>query len=165
MATFFYIALAGVAWMALRADLDWLTFATGAAIGVAAWRIEGASARRPFSLARAVRMVPAAIHLLGLFLWELVVANVEQLRVVLAPRIRVRPHWIHFRTEIESPAMRATLGLMIALTPGTITAEEVELDDGGFSIGLHVLDAAEAEQAVERIRRRLEAPLRRLELL
>jgi len=165
MATPFYVAIAGVAWMALRADISWLSFAVGAAIGIVAWRIEGATARRPFSLRRAARLAPTLAHLLGLFLWELLVANLQQLRVVLAPRIRVRPHWIRFRTELESPAMRAALGLMIALTPANSTAEEDETEDGGFAIGLHVLDAEDPQPGVDRIRRRLEAPLRRLERL
>jgi len=102
--------------------------------------------------------------LLGTFVWELVVANVQQLRVVLSPRIDVDPCWVHFDTVLESPALRALLGVMISLTPGTLVCDEFERPDGGVCLWLHILDTDDAPAAVARIRERLEAPLRSLEI-
>ena len=93
------------------------------------------------------------------------VANVQQLRIVLAPRIDVQPGWIRYRSELETPALRALLGAMISLTPGSLTYEESLLPDGSWSIALHVLDMRDEAHVVEQIRRRFEAPLRAMERL
>ena len=76
-----------------------------------------------------------------------------------APARLVQPHWLQFSSELESPALRALLGTMISLTPGTMT---VELDDDG-TIWVHVLVAEDDNEVIRRIRDVLERPLRRLE--
>jgi multicomponent K+:H+ antiporter subunit E len=99
------------------------------------------------------------------FLWELVVAVGEQLRIVLAAPIDVRPGWVRFSTELETPVMRAALGLVISLTPGSLTYEESVSDNGVCDLALHVLDLRDEERLLERIRTRFEAPLRAMETL
>jgi len=164
MSTFFFAIVAGLAWMGLTADLGWGAFAFGALIALAIWRALGARAHRPFGPLRALRLVGLGLHLLAVFLWELLVANLEQLRIVLAPRIDIHPGWIRFRSELETPAMRALLGAMVSLTPGSVTYEDVSSDDGCF-ICLHVLDLRDEERLVATIRRRFEAPLHTMENL
>jgi multisubunit Na+/H+ antiporter MnhE subunit len=165
MATFYAAILAGVVWMGLRADIGWGTFALGAGLGLVFWRAEGARASRPFRPARAVGLLWHALLLLGVFLWELVVANLEQLRIVLAPRIAVRPGWIRMRSELATPAARALLGVMISLTPGSLTYEEGADEDDAWVLSLHVLDLRDEEQLVARIRERFESRLRAMEQL
>ena len=92
-------------------------------------------------------------------------AVVEQLRIVLAPRIDVHPGWIRFDTELETPAMRVLLGVVLSLTPGSLTYEESISEDGACDIALHVLDLRDEDRLVERIRARFEAPLRAMETL
>jgi multisubunit Na+/H+ antiporter MnhE subunit len=164
MWTFFATILAGLAWMALNAEVGWGSFAAGMLVGIVIWRLEGARANTRFGPVRAVRLLGIGLRLLGVFLWELVVANFEQLRIVLAPRIDVSPGWIRFGTSLETPAMRAVFGAMITLTPGSLTYEESS-DDGGCTISLHVLDLRDEERLVERIRSRFETPLRAMERL
>ena len=165
MSTFFVAILTGVAWMGLTAEVEWGSFAVGTVIGLTVWRIEGARARRPFGPVRALRLTWLGLRFLAVFLWELVVAAVEQLRIVLAPRIDVRPGWIRFSTELETPAMRALLGVMISMTPGSLTYEESISEDGVCSLALHVLDLRDEERLLEQIRSRFEAPLRAMETL
>ncbi len=165
MSAFFVAILTGVAWMGLSAEIGWGTFAVGAAIGLAVWRAEGLRSRRPFGLVRAIRLTWMAVRLLVVFLWELLVAVVEQLRIVLAPGIDVRPGWVRFTTELETPAMRVVFGVMVSMTPGTITYEETISEDGLCSLELHVLDLRDEEGMLARIRTRFEAPLRAMETL
>ena len=165
MWAFFAALLTGLAWMGLTADIGWTAFAFGAIVGLGIWRVEGGRTQRRFGPVRALRAVGLGIRMLGVFLWELIVANLEQLRIVLAPRIDVQPGWIRFRSELETPAMRALLGAIVSLTPGTLTYEESPGEDGGWLIALHVLDLREEGQLVERIRSRFEAPLRGMESL
>ena len=87
---------------------------------------------------------------------------------MLAPSIAVSPYWRSYPTELETPGMRAVLGMMIVLTPGTVAYGEFRDAEGRWCIGVHGLHAAgeeEAAAAMAHIRRRLERPLRRMELL
>ena len=165
MSTFFVAILTGVAWMGLTAEVDWGSFAVGTVIGLAVWRIEGAHAHRPFGPVRALRLTGLGLRLLAVFLWGLVVASIEQLRIVLAPRIDVRPGWAQFNTELETPAMRAVLGLVLSLTPGSLTYEESISEDGVCSLAIHVLDLRDEQRMLDQIRTQLEAPLRAMETL
>jgi multisubunit Na+/H+ antiporter MnhE subunit len=165
MSTFFVALLTGVAWMGLLGEIGWGHFTVGVVLGLAIWRVEGFRARRPFAPLRALSLTWLGLRFLAVFLWELLVAVVEQLRIVLAPRIDVRPGWIRFDTELETPAMRVLLGVVLSLTPGSLTYEESISEDGTCDIALHVLDLRDEERLVERIRARFEAPLRAMETL
>jgi multicomponent Na+:H+ antiporter subunit E len=165
MSSFFVAILTGLAWMGLLGEIGWGSFAVGAALGLAIWRIEGGRARRPFGPVRALRLTWLGVRFLAVFLCELLVAVVEQIRIVLAPRIDVHPGWVRFSTELETPAMRVLLGVVLSLTPGSLTYEESISEDGACDLALHVLDLRDEERLVERIRARFEAPLREMETL
>ena len=165
MALLFVAILTGLAWMGLINQVSWGSFLFGAAAGLVVWRYEGARSRRPFGPLRFALALGLGLRIFAVFLWELVVANLEQLRIVLAPRIAVRPGWVRFRSELETPALRALLGAMVSLTPGTLTYEESEDESGSWSMSLHVLDLGDEEALVAHLRERFEAPLRRLEEL
>ena len=165
MSTFYTAILTGLAWMGLTADVGWGAFAVGAGLGLVLVRIAGVRSRRPFGPVRALRLAWQGLQLFAVFLWELVVANLEQLRVILAPRITVTPGWIRMRSDLETPAARALLGVMISLTPGSLTYEEGPTEDGSWILSLHVLDLRDEEQLVAQIRSRFESRLRAMERL
>lgn len=165
MSTVFVAILAGVAWMGLLGATGWGVFLVGALLGVVLWRLEGGRARRRFAPLRALRFLLLGVRLLLVFLWELLLANVEQLRIVLAPRLEVRPGWILFRSDLETPAARAMLGAMISLTPGSLTYEEAQAEDGGWIVSLHVIDLRDEQLILEQIRARFESPLLAMEQL
>jgi multicomponent K+:H+ antiporter subunit E len=165
MSTFFIAILTGLAWMGLVGEVSWGAFATGAISGLVIRRFGGARARRPFGPIRALRLTWMGFRFLVIFFWELLVSVFEQIRIVLAPRIDVKPSWIRFSTELESPAMRVVLGVVISLTPGSLTYEESISEHGACEIALHVLDLRDEEGLVQRIRTRFEAPLRAMETL
>jgi len=164
MSTFFVAILGGLAWMGLSAKLGPGAFAFGALVAFVTWRSLGARAHRPFGPLRALQLVWLGARLFVVFLWDLVVANLEQLRIVLSPRIDVRPGWIRFRSELETPAMRALLGAMLSLTPGSVTYEDLSSEDGCI-LCVHVLDLRDEAALVAQIRRRFEAPLHEMERL
>ena len=166
MSAFFFVVFAGTAWMGLRGDASVVTFTIGMLIGLGLWRVFGFRSRYPFSIVRAIRLALLGVSLFLVFLLELVLANLQQLRIVLAPRLEVRPYWLELRTTLETPAMRAVLGSMIVMTPGTVAYGETEAEDGAWIIGVHALhakDEADAQQAIERIRRRFESRLKKME--
>ncbi|MBW2527167.1 MAG: Na+/H+ antiporter subunit E [Deltaproteobacteria bacterium] len=147
-----------LAWVALRGDLGPSAWFVTAAVAVLLL-LRPRSARRPSRWSSLPRKALAALHVTGLFAYELVVSNAQQLRVVFGPSRLCEPHWLHFRTELEHPSLRALLGVLISLTPGTLTCE---IDADG-TVWVYVLVAEDDAKAIARLRRVLEAPLRRLE--
>jgi multisubunit Na+/H+ antiporter MnhE subunit len=119
-------------------------------------------------LVRAVRLTFLGASVFIVFVKELILANLHQLRIVLAPRIEVQPYWLRFCTRLETPAMRAVMGSMIVMTPGTVAYGETKTEDGKWIIEVHALNAAseaDAQNIINRIREKFESRLRRMETL
>jgi multicomponent Na+:H+ antiporter subunit E len=163
MAFFFFLLLSGFAWIGLRGEAGLAEFVTGSVLGALTWRFERARSRQRFAVGRALRLTGAGARVFVLFAIELAVANWQQLKIVLAPRIEIQPRWFSFHTELESPALRALLAVLICLTPGSLTCEEELESDGRVRLYVHALDSTDPDADIERIRRRLEEPLRALE--
>ncbi len=153
------MAVAVVVWFGVRGVLG--PAAVVVAVGAAVLTIQrlGRAAWGPAPGLRLLGKVLAALYVALLFTVELVLSNLQQIRVVFGPARLVQPHWLSFRTELERPSLRALLGMMISLTPGTMT---VDLEEDG-TVWVHVLVAEDDDAVVARLRRVLEAPLRRLE--
>ncbi len=69
-----------------------------------------------------------ALVFASVFLWEVLLANLDVAYRVLHPRLPIRPGIVRFRTRLRSTAARTLLANSITLTPGTLTVEL--LDDG-----------------------------------
>jgi len=82
----------------------------------------------PFARAYAdIRWTPRVlinvILYLGVFLDELVRANLNVLRLVLTPKIDIHPGIVEIRTRLKSPLGRLVLANSITLTPGTLVVD------------------------------------------
>ena len=148
----------GLVWIGLRGNADLATFVVGAAVSVAVVWATRLPWRGRLSPARLSRGLVLCARVLVLFVVDLAIANARQLRLVLSPRVRVRPRWVRFTTRLERPWTRLILGVLISLTPGTVTQEL-----RGNEYVIHVLDADPEEDPLDAIRNRFEAPLLRLE--
>ena len=168
MSAFFFIIFSGLVWMGLNADIGVFTFVVGLLLGFGMWRLFRFRSRRPFSITGAIRLVFLALSVFTVFLKELLLANLQQLRIVFKPRIVINPYWLQYRTELETPAMRAVLGSMIVMTPGTVAYKETEAEEGVWTIAVHALhakDEEEAQKTLDRIHDRFELRLRQMETL
>ena len=58
-----------------------------------------------------------------LLLWEIVVANVHVVRLVLDPRMPISPSLVEFESPLRTEASNAVLANSITLTPGTVTVD------------------------------------------
>ena len=101
-----------------------------------------------------------SVAFVAVFLWEVLLANLDVAYRILHPRMPIRPGIVKVRTALESATARSVLANAITLTPGTLT---VELVDGG-ELYVHWLNvrSTDAEQASERIVGRFERILRRI---
>jgi multicomponent Na+:H+ antiporter subunit E len=63
--------------------------------------------------------------------WEMILAGTHVARVVLSPRMEIRPALIRFKSRQPNNLARVILGNSITLTPGTLT---IELDGDEFLV-------------------------------
>ena len=119
-------------------------------------RDSGASSRSLPS--RWLRRAVLGSALLARFSLELLIANLEQARLILGRPLELHPRWIRYETRLRSEAARTVLGALISLTPGTLTC-----DLQGETLLIHALNATSDEDAVARIRQRFESLLARME--
>ncbi len=57
------------------------------------------------------------------FIWEMIKANFNMARIVLSPKLPLKPGIVRITTDLESDFSRLLLGNSITLTPGTMTME------------------------------------------
>lgn len=66
--------------------------------------------------------------------WQMVLSNLQVLRLVLGPRSALKPCVVEFEAEAGSPFALALLGNSITITPGTLT-----IDVDGRRMTVHCL--------------------------
>src|SRR5574339_623147 len=76
---------------------------------------------------RDIRLSPERVYhfvlYTGIFLIELVRANINMMRYVFAPRIDIKPGIVRIRTKLKTPVVRLALANSIALTPGSLVVD------------------------------------------
>ena len=100
-------------------------------------------------------LVPLGLRLLR----DIVVANVTVARQVLGPERKLRPGFIWVPLDLTNIHGISALTSVITLTPGTVTAE---LSKDRRYLLVHCLDIDDPQHMVDDIKRRYEAPLRRV---
>jgi multicomponent Na+:H+ antiporter subunit E len=122
-------------WLVVNASFALPILWTGAVITLA---IAFIFARRD-GLWQQIAFTPrAAYHFLaytGVFLVELVKANLNMLRYVYSPRIDIHPGIVKIHLRLKSPLGRLALANTIALTPGSLV-----MDIRDDSLFIHWLD-------------------------
>ena len=128
-------------WIAANSSLDVASVATGALISaVLAWVFT-----RNSGAWQAVRFSPLRLYhfvlYTGVFIVELVRANINMMRYVYAPRIDINPGVVRIKTGLKTPIGRLALANSIALTPGSLV---IEIE--GESLLVHWLDVKTTDQ-------------------
>ena len=98
--------------------------------------------------------------LLATFIRELLVSNLGVARIVLSPRLHIRPGLIAYRTELKTDLAITTLAIIITLTPGTLT---LEVSEDRTVLFIHALDIEEPGVVADSIRNSFEKRLLELE--
>jgi multicomponent Na+:H+ antiporter subunit E len=132
---FFLWALLTFLWFAANSAVAIEALATGALISaILAYiftRTPGAWGDVRFSPKRIYHFILFS----GVFLFELVRANINMMRYVFAPRIDIKPGIVRIKTKLKTRVGRLALANSIALTPGSLV---VDID--GDSLFVHLLD-------------------------
>lgn len=101
----------------------------------------------------------AALRLLGVFLADVVVANLVVARQILGPLERLRPGLLEVPLDLRDPFVATLLGSIVSLTPGTVS---VEIDRVRWVLLVHALHLEDAAETATQIKSRYEAPLRKV---
>jgi multicomponent K+:H+ antiporter subunit E len=109
---------------------------------------------RPVSLR--LRKPGVALRLLGVFLYDVVMSNIEVARRVLGPEAAIRPGFVWIPLELTEPHAIATLAAIITLTPGTLSAD---LTEDRRHLLVHAFNVDEPEALIAGIKNRYERPL------
>lgn len=114
---------------------------------------------RPFwPNAPRLRSPGVALKLLGVFMYDIIVANFRVAALVLGPNDKLRPAFLEVPLDIEDSFGIALLASMLTLTPGTVSAH---VREGERVLLVHALDVGNDEEAIAEIKERYEAPLRK----
>ncbi|MCK2157081.1 Na+/H+ antiporter subunit E [Exiguobacterium sp. 17-1] len=136
-------------WMFLANSFSTSSFIIGYLLGLIAMF----AMRRGFSSRFYLGPFIALIRLFIRFLYELVVANLQVLSIILKPRLDIKPGIFAYETELEHNWQITLLSMLITLTPGTLV---VDISDDNKTLYIHALHMPEAEDAVASIRNSFE---------
>lgn len=139
-----------VVWMALVWCLFWRDFSianilSGAVLGIG---IQWAFPLPPLRLEGGVR-IGGLIAMLWMFITQMLLASIEVAGHVLRTTRRPRPAVIEVDLRSESDFVMTIVSLIISLVPGSVV---VEARRSTHTLFIHVLDAGDDEDGVERAR-------------
>ncbi|WP_031566762.1 Na+/H+ antiporter subunit E [Rheinheimera texasensis] len=121
-------------------------------------------------VSRGFREVQPQVKRYGLFgryllmvLWDIVVANLQVVKVVLGRNSALKPGFVLLPLDLKEPLPLTILAATICLTPGTVSAELLprEADAPQFLL-LHVLDLQDEAALIRELKQRYEAPLQEI---
>jgi multicomponent K+:H+ antiporter subunit E len=98
----------------------------------------------------------AALRFAGVFLWDVLVANVRVAALVLGPAARLRPAFFVVPLDVEDPYVTALVAAVVSLTPGTVSAD---YDPRARTLLVHGLDVGDPAAEAARIKARYERAL------
>lgn len=88
-----------------------------------------------------IRIIVFVFMYLPVFVWQLVLSNIDLARRVLSPKIPLNPGFVKVDTELEGDFAKLTLANSITLTPGTLS---IDVDDQ--LIYVHTVDVKGSTQ-------------------
>lgn len=104
---------------------------------------------------RTIRVRPL-VRLIGVAIYDIIVANLRMVVLILGPNKRLRPHFVVVPVTAQHPFAITLFASIISLTPGTVSAN---LSGDRRSLLVHDLDVEDPDTAVRRMKDRYEKPL------
>ena len=148
-------ALLAAAWLLLQQSLAPGNLITAAVLGLVVPRLLHGF----LGAATVVRSWPAALRLLWVVLYDIVVANFTVARIVLSPRSNPQPAWLTVPLDVQHPTAITLLATIITTTPGTVSCV---VDEDRRQILVHALDCSDPAAMVADMKQRYEAPLKEI---
>ncbi len=103
-----------------------------------------------------VRRFFAALRLVALVTYDIVVANIAVARLILGPTARLNPVFVSVPLTLTQPMSISLLASIITMTPGTVSSD---LSQDNKILIVHALDCSDPEALIADIQQRYEKPL------
>ena len=131
-------------WMLLRNDFSGVEFMLGYIVGLLLIFL----LRRFLTFDFYFRRIIAIIKLIGLFSYELILANIDVIKIVLSPKMNIKPGIIAVPTVLKTEWEVTLLASLISLTPGTLS---MDFSEDGKTIYVHSIHVPDKEEAIKQI--------------
>ncbi|PKO64263.1 MAG: Na+/H+ antiporter subunit E [Betaproteobacteria bacterium HGW-Betaproteobacteria-16] len=105
-----------------------------------------------------VKLLPA-IKLLGIVLWDILLASIDVAKLVLGPTKRIKPAFIEVPLDMQDPFVGTLLASIVSLTPGTVS---IDIDRSRWVLQVHALNVDDREATIRAIKTRYEQPLKEI---
>ncbi|MGV3264010.1 Na+/H+ antiporter subunit E [Cytobacillus pseudoceanisediminis] len=139
----------GFMWMFLTGSYEPVAFLKGYLFGL----LIIFTFRRFFDSRFYLLRVVAVINLLFLFIKELILANIGVLKVLLRPKLDMRPGIFAYPTVLKKDWEITVLSNLITLTPGTLV---VDVSPDNKILYIHAIDIEDVEETIDSIRNSFE---------
>jgi multicomponent Na+:H+ antiporter subunit E len=139
----------GFLWMFFTGTYDGTAFIKGYILGL----IIIFFLRRFFSTRFYMSRVYAAIKLVILFIKELILSNISVLKLVIKPKLDIRPGIFALPTVLEKDWEITLLSSLITLTPGTLV---IDVSDDNKILYIHTIDIDDVDEAIDSIKNSFE---------
>jgi multicomponent Na+:H+ antiporter subunit E len=97
--------------------------------------------------------VIAVVNLIYIFTRELILSNISVLKVILAPKLNIKPGIFAFPTELKKDWEITVLSNLITLTPGTLV---VEVSEDNKILYVHAMNIDDSDDAIKSIKNTFE---------
>jgi multicomponent Na+:H+ antiporter subunit E len=152
-----------IIWMALQRSFGLADFIVGFAFGfVIIWLSQRALIEQAADLAASrgagafssyPRQAMRLLSFTGFALWSIVKANIEVAKIVIRPRLNIRPGIIAIPLDVRSEAGITLLANLITLTPGTVT---LDISSDRRTAYVHCIDIQDADAIRDDIKQNFE---------
>ena len=136
-------------WMFLGHSYNPVSFVVGYLLGLLLIFAFRRSFNRRFYLVR----VWAVIKLIGIFNYELLMSNLAVLKVVLKPKLDMKPGIFALETELKRPWEITLLANLITLTPGTLV---VDVSADNKTLYIHSMNIGDVKEDIAAIKNTFE---------
>ena len=95
----------------------------------------------------------AVIKLFFLFIKELIMANIAVLKVIIKPKLDMKPGIFALKTDLKKPWEITLLANLITLTPGTLV---LDVSDDNSTLYIHAMDINDVQLEIDGIKNSFE---------
>lgn len=151
--------LLAIIWCLLQENVRIHEFLIGALLGYGIIRLlkpvldNEQAARRVFGFTGYFSIFFHTLRYIFVFLYEVIKANLQVVRIVLSPTLDITPGIIAYNMDVESDAGITLLANSITLTPGTLT---VDVSKDKKTLYIHALNIEDARVLEKSIKNSLE---------
>ncbi|MDF0727398.1 Na+/H+ antiporter subunit E [Cytobacillus sp. S13-E01] len=140
-------------WMFLANSYDFASFFGGFIIGLFMILV----LRRFFDHRFYLWNVYAVLKLFLLFIKELILSNLEILKIIIKPKLDVKPGIFALPIDVKKDWEITVLANLITLTPGTLV---IDISDDHKLLYVHAMDITDVDDAIDSIKNSFEKAIK-----